>query len=152
MALPNIFTKPVTDSVIERIHQLTPASQPQWGKMNVAQMMAHCCVPYEMVFTNKHHKPNFLLRFVLKSFVKKHVINEVPYPHNSKTAPAFLVSADKDFSAERQRLVNYVLQTQQLGETHFDGKESLSFGPMSTIEWNNMFYKHLDHHLRQFGV
>ena len=34
----------------------------------------------------------------------------------------------------------------------FEGKESNSFGPLTKGEWNNMFYKHLDHHLSQFGV
>jgi hypothetical protein len=40
----------------------------------------------------------------------------------------------------------------ELGEGYFNGLTSNSFGKLSTIEWNNLFYKHLDHHLRQFGV
>ncbi|MCJ8164098.1 hypothetical protein MKJ04_04535 [Pontibacter sp. E15-1] len=36
------------------------------------------------------------------------------------------------------------------GNTHW--QESHSFGRLSSQEWNNMFYKHLDHHLSQFGV
>ncbi len=43
-------------------------------------------------------------------------------------------------------------KTQQLGENHFDGKESHSFGALNSKEWNNMFVKHLEHHLKQFGV
>ena len=50
------------------------------------------------------------------------------------------------------RLIDYINRTQQLGENHFDGKESHSFGPLTKTEWNNMFYKHLDHHLAQFGA
>ena len=46
MALPNIFEKSVADEVIARINNLTPATQPGWGKMNVAQMLAHCNVTY----------------------------------------------------------------------------------------------------------
>ena len=61
MALPNIFEKSVADEVIARINNLTPATQPGWGKMNVAQMLAHCNVTYEMIYTDKHPKPNFLL-------------------------------------------------------------------------------------------
>ena len=49
-------------------------------------------------------------------------------------------------------LIQYIQKVQQLGEQHFDGKESLSFGTLNKTEWNNMFYKHIDHHLRQFGV
>jgi hypothetical protein len=78
--------------------------------------------------------------------------NEKPYKKNSQTAPEFLVKADKDFNKEKQRLINYINKTQQLGENYFEGKESHSFGKLTSVEWNNMFYKHLDHHLTQFGV
>lgn len=152
MDLPNIFTKEVAERVIDRINKLTPSSQPLWGKMNVAQMLAHCCVAYEMVYTDKHPKPGFFMRFILKSFVKKMVVNDKPYPKSSKTAPAFLITNEKDFETEKKRLVDYIRETQVLGAYIFDGKFSHSFGPLSDNEWNNMFYKHLDHHLKQFGV
>ena len=58
----------------------------------------------------------------------------------------------KDFETEKERLVVFLRNTQQLGEDYFDGKESHSFGKLSKEEWNNMFYKHIDHHLSQFGV
>lgn len=152
MDLPNIFTKEVADSVIDRINQLTPSSQPLWGKMNVAQMFAHCCVAYEMVYTDKHPKPGLIMGFILKNLIKKAVVSDKPYSKNSKTAPAFLVSNQKDFEIERKRLADYISETQVLGAYIFDGKLSHSFGPLSANEWNNMFYKHLDHHLKQFGV
>jgi hypothetical protein len=49
-------------------------------------------------------------------------------------------------------VVEYLKKTEELGEKYFDGLESNSFGKLTTIEWNNLFYKHLDHHLTQFGV
>lgn len=152
MSLPNIFDKSVSDQLIRRINALTPASQPNWGKMNVAQMLAHCNVTYELVYENKHPQPNFLMKFILKTFIKKIVTSETPYKHNSRTAPVFLITDTKDFETEKQRLINYINKTQQLGETSFDNKMSHSFGRLSVTEWNNMFYKHLNHHLTQFGV
>lgn len=152
MDLPNIFSKEVSEGVIDRINQLSPNSQPLWGKMNVAQMFAHCCVAYEMVYTDKHPKPSFFMGFILKNFVKRMVVSPKPYPKSSKTAPAFLVSDEKNFEAEKQRLIDYIRETEVLGSYIFDGKKSLSFGHLSANEWNNMFYKHIDHHLKQFGV
>ncbi|GGZ29277.1 hypothetical protein GCM10007049_23110 [Echinicola pacifica] len=152
MALPNIFSKPVSDQLIGRIEALNPSSPALWGKMGVSQMLAHSSVMYEMVFENKHAKPNFFMSLILKSFVKNMVVSEKPYKRNSQTAPAFVIKGDRDFEAEKKRLIAYISKSQQLGEKHFDQKESLSFGKLSTIEWNNMFYKHLDHHLQQFGV
>ena len=80
------------------------------------------------------------------------VVNDKPYKRNGQTAPAFVIKEDKDFETERARLIAYIDQTQVLGVAYFDGKESHSFGSLNISEWNNMLYKHLDHHLSQFGV
>ena len=150
--MKNIFETEVTQGVIGRIEKLLPNTSAQWGKMNVSQMLAHCNVTYEMVFTDKHKKPNGIMRFILKSFVKNVVVNESPYKPNNKTAPAFIIIDERNFELEKKRLIEHLVKTQQLGESHFDNKESLSFGVLNKTEWNNMFYKHLDHHLKQFGV
>jgi hypothetical protein len=152
MALPNIFTKEVSDSIILRINNLTPTTTPKWGQMNVSQMLAHCNVTYEMVYENNHKKPNAFMKFILKLLVKPKVVGESGYEQNSRTAPQFIVSDSKDFEAEKKRLIDFINKTQQLGENHFEGKESHSFGALNKTEWSNMFYKHLDHHLTQFGV
>ena len=152
MALPDIFTKEVSDGVIQRIDQLSPGSQANWGKMTVAQMLAHCNVSYEMAYDNKHPEPNFFMKLILMSFVKKTVTGEAPYKRNSQTAPAFIIKDERNFDAEKLRLISYIHKTQQLGKSHFNNKQSLSFGPLSITEWSNLFYKHLDHHLTQFGV
>lgn len=150
--MKNIFFKKDSEEIINRINDLKTDSTAVWGSMSVAQMLAHCNVTYEMVYDNIHPKPNGLMRFILKSFIKKGVVNEKPYPRNSRTAPQFIVKGDRDFELEKNRLISYILQTQELGEKEFEGKESLSFGKLTAKEWNNMFAKHLDHHLTQFGV
>lgn len=152
MTLPNIFTNQVSEEVIRRINTLNKDSEALWGIMNVAQMLAHCNVTYEMAFENIHPKPNLFLRFVLRFFVKKYVVTEMPYAKSTKTAPAFIITTEKDFDSEKTRLINYINKAQQLGEYYFEGKESVSFGGLNKTEWNNMFYKHLDHHLKQFGA
>ncbi|MEQ1552772.1 MAG: DUF1569 domain-containing protein [Ferruginibacter sp.] len=152
MALPNIFNKEISDGIIERIKKLTFMSSPKWGVMTAAQMLAHCNVTYEMLYENIHPKPNFFMKFILKAFVKKIVTNEVPYKHDSKTAPQFIIKEDKNVDIEKERLIEYVKKTQQLGEAYFNGKESHSFGVLTSTEWNNMFYKHLNHHLQQFNL
>ena len=150
--MKNIFTKEVSTEVIERIENLTSETQPIWGKMSVAQMLAHCCVTYEMVFTDKHPRPNAFTRFMMKTLIKNIVTSEKPYVKNGRTARQFLIVEEKDFVSEKKRLINFIAQTQELGEQKFEGKESHSFGKLTAKEWNNMFYKHLDHHLNQFGV
>lgn len=150
--MQNIFDPSTTSELIARIESLKPDSQPLWGKMSVDQMLAHCSVAYEMAYTDKHPKPNALMRFLLKTFVKSGVVNEKPYPKNARTAPVFIIADRRDFEKEKNQLIDYLKKTQELGAQHFEGKKSPSFGPMTAQEWNNLFYKHLDHHLKQFGV
>ena len=150
--MKNVFAPAVTAELIHRIEQLSPESPALWGKMSVDQMLAHCCVAYEMAFTNTHPKANPVMRFLLKTFVKAGVVNEVHYKRNLPTAPAFRIKSEKNFAEEKARLISFVEQTLAAGKSGFEGKESPSFGSMTAKEWNNLLYKHLDHHLTQFGV
>ena len=76
--MKNAFNQDDVAEFIVRINNLTVDTKPKWGKMNVEQMLAHCNVAYEMAFTDKHPKANPVMRFLLKNFVKKGVVNEVP--------------------------------------------------------------------------
>ncbi|NIJ46251.1 hypothetical protein FHR24_002735 [Wenyingzhuangia heitensis] len=150
--MKNVFNANDTAEFIKRIEKLTTESQPNWGKMSVAQMLAHCNVTYEFVYDNIHPKPKGVKKMLLKLFVKGIVVGNKPYKKNSQTAPEFIIVDAKKFDTEKQRLIAYIHKTEQLGENHFDGKESVSFGVLTKTEWNNMFSKHLNHHLTQFGA
>ena len=150
--MKNIFSLDVTNDVISRIESLTPETQPNWGKMSVSQMLAHCNVTYKMAFSTSKKRPKFLTRLVLKFVVKPMVVSEKPFSKNGKTAPQFLVTDDKNFEEEKSKLIENIRKVQELGSDYFDGKKSITLGKLKSQEWNNMFYKHLDHHLTQFGV
>ena len=152
MALPNIFTKEVSETLINRINHITPNTAAKWGKMNATQVLAHCNVTYEMVFETKHPKPNAFIKLILKLLVKNKVVSETPYKQNGQTAPEFIIKDSRNFDAEKNRLIAFINKSQELGENYFDQKESQSFGVLTKTEWNNLFYKHLEHHLTQFGV
>ena len=150
--MKNIFDAKETNTVIDRINKLEPITKPLWGKMSADQMLAHCNVTYEMAFEDKHPKPNGFTKFMLKLFVKNTVVGDKPYKKKGRTAPQFLITNARNFVEEKARLIDYLKKSQSLGENHFDGMESHSFGKLTKQEWNNMFYKHLNHHLNQFGV
>lgn len=153
MAYPNIFDREVSDEIIARLNTLTPESQRQWGKMSVDQMLAHCSVAYEMIYEpDKHPKPKFPMSLLLKFVVKPMVTGDKPPRKDSPTAPQFIISDAREFEMERTRLIEFINRTTGLGAEHFDGKESHSFGVLNKKQWSNMLYKHLDHHLQQFGA
>jgi hypothetical protein len=80
------------------------------------------------------------------------VTNEKPYKQGGPTAPDFVIADERDFAKEQSRLIDFISRVQTEGRSRFEGRESHSFGVLTATGWNNMFYKHLDHHLRQFGV
>jgi hypothetical protein len=150
--MKDIFDPGVTEEQLRRIRALSADRRPLWGKMDAGQMLAHLCVVYELTYETRHRRPGPLLRWLLRTFVKRGVVGEKPYPRNSPTAPAFRISTPRDFEHERERLIDYLRRTQALGREAFEGRDYPSFGPMTAEEWNTLFFKHLDHHLTQFGV
>lgn len=150
--MKNAFNLNDSLGFISRIEKLSPTSKPNWGKMDVEKMLAHCNVTYEKIYEDIHPKSNVFMKLLLKLFVKNTVVSEKPYKKNGQTAPEFIIKDSRNFETEKKRLIEYIAKTQQLGENYFDGKESLSFGILTKQEWNNMLSKHLDHHLTQFGV
>lgn len=150
--MKNLFNAQEANEAIARIENLTASTTPQWGKMSVAQMLAHVNVAYDMAHTDQYPKAGGFKKFMLKLLVKGAVVGPKPYAKNSRTAPEFIISDTRDFEVEKTKLINYLKKTQELGESHFQNKESNSFGPLTSAEWNVLFAKHLDHHLTQFGV
>lgn len=150
--MKNVFTKEGATQLIERVNKLYPETKARWGTMNVSQMLAHCNVTYDMDFTDNYPKATGLKKFMLKLFVKTTVVGSKPYSKNGRTAPDFIITDSREFESEKSKLLGYIIKVQELGETYYEGRDSNSFGELNVGEWNNMFYKHLDHHLKQFGV
>ncbi len=132
-----------------RIAKLSPDSKPKWGKMSAGQMLKHCQRPLEIAVYQKDFdlKPNILV----KLFFKKAMYNDKPFMKNMPTPKGFAVSDDVDFNTEKEsllKLINAFYQLKDQGEW----KSHPVFGKLSSQEWGQMQYKHLDHHLKQFGV
>lgn len=149
--MKNVFDDEVSKELVSHINALTPDTSSQWGQMTVAQMLAHCNVTYDLVYTDKYPKPKGIKKFLMKVFAKRIVTGPKPYKKNMRTSPVFLITDDKNFEIEKQRLIENIVKTQKLGAAYFHDKESHAFGPLTATEWSILFYKHLDHHLQQFG-
>ncbi len=148
MEVKNLFDASVKQDIINRINKLTPQNQAQWGKMNVAQMLAHCQMPLG-VATGKHTlKRNFLLSLIGPLF-KKQLYNETPFKRNLPTDKSFIIANPQEFEKEKQNLIDMV---NSFSATTMSGEPHPFFGKLSKEEWSKGTWKHLDHHLQQFGV
>jgi len=152
MSVLNTFDPKTTEETFKRLEKLNYMSKPQWGKMNVAQMLAHLNVTYDLAYDKIQSPANFFTRILLKLLVKPLVTNDKPYKKNSHTAPVFIITNERDFEKEKSIFIDNVKKTEANGIAFFDGKVSSSFGAMTAKEWSNQFYKHIDHHFTQFGV
>ncbi len=137
--------------MVSRIDKLQPSTQHQWGKMDVAQMMAHCSATLE-VASGHRHLPRMFIGRILGPLVRSAFTNEKPFSKNGPTAKEFVVADERNFERERSQLKDRVQHFHQGGEAGCTKQPHAFFGPLTPQEWATGMYKHLDHHLRQFGV
>ena len=149
--MKNLFQKEAVDDVISRIDKLRPATQRQWGKMDVAQMLAHCSGALDMA-AGRLILPRMLIGRLIGPLVKPIYTNEKPFSRSSPTDPKLVVSDQRDFLREREQLKVKVRQFHEGGEAQCTRHPHPFFGNFTPEQWSRGMYKHLDHHLRQFGA
>ncbi len=147
----SITTKENNDALLRRINALTPVSKPQWGTMNVAQMLTHCQRPLKLILSGTLPKRTFI-GYLVGGFFKKRILGEAGFGRNTPTAPEFVVREEHTFDEEKEQLIGIVKQFAERGLSVFPTDPHPLFGPMTPHEWDLFHAKHLDHHLRQFGV
>jgi hypothetical protein len=148
--MKNLFQPDAADEVQTRIEQLTPSSRPTWGKMDVAQMMAHCSAALEMA-SGQFAAKRTLLGRIIGPRVRYILTDDSPMRRNSPTVKELKVGAC-EFTREHERLNQCVRRFHEGGESRCTRHPHPFFGELTPLEWSTGMYKHLDHHLRQFGV
>ena len=149
MEIKNLFDPAVKQDIIDRINKLSSQTQKQWGKMNVAQMLAHVQKPIEIALGTHQPKGSFLLRLIGPLFKSK-LWNEKPYKQSLPTDPTFIMTGtEKNFEEEKKNLLNMI---NSFSEANIVGEQHPIFGKLAKENWSKATWKHLDHHLKQFGV
>lgn len=150
--MKTIFDKETRGELIIRINSLNDYSNAQWGKMNVYQMTKHCTIWNEWVLgkNNSIYKQEFLGKIFGKMALKSNTKDESPLGKNMPAGKAFTVK-DKDGNVEVQKKVWMDLVTEYERFSNGDFIHDF-FGKMTKEQIGIFAYKHLDHHLRQFGA
>jgi hypothetical protein len=147
--MKSLFDQEAYDEVRSRLNALSENSERQWGKMTPSQMLCHCQSPLHIILEKKDYglKPNWLI----KTFFKKSMYNDKPWPKNLPTVPGMKQTEPKDFNEEKGKLEDLLEELHNQRERK-DWQPHPTFGTLTQEQWGKMQYKHLDHHLTQFGV
>lgn len=150
--MESLFDKNTATEIINRVNKLQAGSAAQWGKMNVSQMVLHAQAPLKVAFEEIKLKRN-IISFLFGAMAKKQLMNPEPFKKNLPTAPAFnTIKLNADFEKEKNTLVAYIKRFQEAGPSGITQLPHPFFGKMTAHEWDTLQWKHLDHHLRQFGT
>ncbi len=145
-----LFDPASTEKMLLRIESITPEAARQWGKMTVDQMLAHCAKGLEMAIGIIKPKRVFIGR-ILGPLIRKKYSDESPFGQHSPTSDELRMTVPQNFDQEKQRLISLLKQFSSAGEKGATNHPHPFFGKLTPAEWGIGMYKHLDHHLRQFG-
>jgi Protein of unknown function (DUF1569) len=150
--MKNLFEAATAEEIKERIARLGPNSTRQWGKMTAPQAMAHCSVGMEWAVGDKV-EPRMFLGRIFGPIAKSQVLKDgKPMGRNAPTAKSLVIKNECDLGKECARLSALVERFAADGPQGCTKHPHTFFGQMTPEEWAQLMYKHVDHHLRQFGV
>lgn len=150
--MKSLFNESDYKEVRRRIEALAETNPQQWGKMNIAQMLAHCSIGFEIVLGKLpfEDKSNFILRTLGKQVVL-HLVKKGDLGKNQRTFSIYRIRDDKNFEREKMRLLQNIDAFYKLGDRNEIGIHPY-FGKLSKDEWGAMQYVHTNHHLTQFSA
>ena len=146
--MKSIWQKSSRENLESRLDKLGANTQPKWGKFTAPQMVCHLIESLRMGLGDLDvpaRKTPFK-RFPLKQII----IYVAPFPKGAPTAPELLAREPQEWNGEVTALKN--LLGSFAGGSYKSFPEHPAFGKLSRRAWGVLIYKHMDHHLRQFGV
>lgn len=149
--MKNLFETNTYIEIVDRVNDLSPAQPAQWGKMNVSQMLAHCKQTFKVPLSEKP-LPRIFIGRIFAPFIKSKLYNEQPWKQNLPTAPDFIIKDEREFNKEKFELLDLINKFYAAGPTGISKYPHPFFGKFTPEQWGMSMFKHIDHHLQQFGV
>ena len=149
--MKTIFDAECRDDLRDRLGRFSTDAERQWGTMSAAQAMELLARVLEMGMGIKPMK-QILPGKLFSRFFRNEFFGEQPFKKNRPTGPDFMVKDEPEFESTRIRLRDLISEFHHMGETGLEGSVHGFFGPLTGKQWGETQWKHIDHHLRQFGV
>jgi len=150
--MKTLFNRATSDDVEIRIRSLRSDSPRQWGTMTAPQAVAHCSESMAMAVGDIRPRRMPIGR-VLGPVIRRLALgNDEPMRRNSPTVPELVIADDRELETERARLLELIDRFVAGGPSKCTTHPHAFFGKLTPEQWAELMYKHLDHHLRQFGA
>ncbi len=149
--MQTLFPPADAQAILARIETLRPDSPRRWGKMDPAQALAHLAIAMDGACDTAAQKQTLLGRIVTP-FILGMVLGEKPFAKGSPTDPTYVVPDARDFAREKARLAEGIDRFVRRGDAQPTYPIHPFFGRLNGEQWGRLAWKHLDHHLRQFGA
>jgi hypothetical protein len=146
----SLFHAEDKEDILRRFRALEPNTRPAWGKMTAAQMLAHCQVAFRLASGELRLKRAFI-GILFGRIAKKQLLAPKDFGRNLPTAPEFRITGARDFAREKQQLIEAIERFAAAGPAGLTKEPHPFFGALTQAESEALMWKHLDHHLRQFG-
>ncbi len=145
----SLWEEPARRGLRDRIARLTPAQPARWGRMAAPAMVAHLADSLRMAVGDLHVASKRLpLRYPP---LKQLVVHWLPIPKNVPTAPELIQRPPGDWTSEVSAL-DALLEQFARRDRGGAWPDHPAFGALTGAQWGVLVYRHMDHHLRQFGV
>jgi len=148
--MKSVLDTATRNELINRINNLNENSSPQWGRMNISQMLTHCVLVEEMFLGKKKYKRAFIGRLFGRMALKNLLKDESPLQRNAPTSADFKIKeANGNVLSDKKKWTALVEEYEHFSNDNF---VHWFFGKMTKEQVGHFAYKHTDHHLRQFNV
>jgi hypothetical protein len=138
-------------SIRARITRLAPECHAAWGRMTAPVVVCHLAETLKLAIGELHvASMNTPVRFPP---LKQLIVYWAPFPKNAPTAPEVIARAPGEWKADIAELQGLVDRLCARGaDVNAVWPVHPAFGRLSRRAWGVHVYRHIDHHLRQFGV
>lgn len=151
--MPQVLDNTSLAHLVTRINKLQTGATPKWGKMTVEEMLTHCSTAIKMGMGDIPGKAQF--GKAKAALARLLFIDLFPFPKGSPTAPELHprmgLRKPEEFARERDILIAQLHRINGAADDHVFADHPV-FRQMGRKRWGQLVYKHIDHHLRQFGV
>jgi hypothetical protein len=148
VALPTLLDRDDREGIARRLRAVRPDAAAAWGRLTAPLMLCHLADQMRVAVGDVPAKPTHT--FLMRTLVKSLVVNTAMKPPRGRamTAPEMLASKPTTWEADIAAIIDLM---ERVGKGTSNAVHP-AFGPLTPEQWGRLCWKHMDHHLTQFGA